>query len=168
MRDYPTLIDAVRDLPIQLIIGAGSPWSKFGVDIGQKEDLPSNVLVTSFTPLQMRELYRSATVVVVPVRPSSRSCGISVILEAWAMGRPVIATRTAGLASYINNGTNGLFVSPGDPQELRSRIEYLIDQPEEATSLGNNGYQYVQNIGNIDHYIETIATAAMRVAERSR
>lgn len=151
MRDYATLIEAVRGLPVQLIIGAGSPWSKFTFD--KQLEPPENVVVSTFDPMQMRELYRNANLVVVAVHPSRRTCGISVILEAWSMERAVVATRTIGLSHYVRDGQNGLFVNPRDPQDMRAKIQLLLTNTSEAKRLGLNGRQQVERENAIEKIV---------------
>lgn len=167
MRDYETLIEAVRGLPVRAVIGAGSPWSKFRFDIAGGRDLPENVQVSSFTPVQMRELYRAADLVVMPVKPTARACGMNVVLEAWAMERPVIASRTVGLPDYIQAGETGRFVTPGNVDELRAAILDLLADPAEAARLAANGYQHVQTELNLDHFVENLGATLTSVARQS-
>lgn len=159
MRDYATLIAAVRGLPIQVIIGAGSPWSKMRFDQGARPDLPPNVTVSSYAAAQMRELYRSAALVVVPLHPTLRSCGITVVLEAWAMARPVLATRTVGLSDYIENETTGVLVETKDAAALRAQIMRLLSDPEATARLGRNGYYRVANELNQGQFLTAVSQA---------
>lgn len=154
MRDYDTLIEAVRGLPLRLVIGAGSPWSHEAFSGG--DDLPENVTVSSFTPVQMRELYRSAAFVVVPVKPTLRACGMNVILEAWAMEKAVVASRTVGLLGSVREGEAALLVEPGDVEALRAAIEGLLKRPKEARRLGRNGRRIVLSELNLDRYLDRI------------
>lgn len=158
MRDYETLISAVRGLPITALICAGSPWAKVSYSVTEGE-LPENVIVRSFNALEMRELYRSAAFVVLPIKPTLRACGMNVVLEAWAMGRAVIASQTEGLQSYIEDKTTGYFVTPESVPELRSAIQQLILDPSEAQRLGENGYQKVTQELCMERYIETVWSA---------
>jgi glycosyltransferase involved in cell wall biosynthesis len=162
MRDYDTLLDAIKDIPLQVIIAAGSPWSKFRFDEAKRE-IPDNVIVQRFSPGEMRELYRKANLIVVPVRPTMRSCGITVVLEAWAMERPLIASGTEGLVDYIQNGETGLMVSPGDTAALRSAITDLLDNPDKAKKLAKNGHQHVMDKLNMDNYIAGIGEIVLNL-----
>jgi len=154
MRDYATLIEAARGLPVSLVIAAGSPWSHFRFHY--QRPLPPNVHVSSFTPAQMRDLYRSALFVVVPVKPTLRTCGITVVLESWAMGKGVIASRTVGLLDYAENGETALFVRPGDVEDMRAKIGYLLEHPDEAARLGRNGRERVEADLNLDRFMDLI------------
>ena len=166
MRDYDTLIEAVDGLPIQVVIGAGSPWSK--MDYEHRADaLPRNVMVSSFTPIEMRELYRGAELVVVPVMPTLRACGMNVILEAWAMQKPVVASSTDGLSSYMADGTTGLFAEPQNAEDLREKIIYAMSHPGEARAWGMNGWQRVNTELNLECYLDEVMSAAANLLDEN-
>jgi glycosyltransferase involved in cell wall biosynthesis len=162
MRDFDTLIKAVQNLPVSVLICAGSPWAKVGHQISSA--LPANVIVRSFKREEMREVYRGAAFVVLPIKPTLRACGMNVILEAWSMGRGVIASQTEGLKSYIQHEHTGLFVPPGDVEALRSAICYLLEDPEAAQRLGNCGQQIVRQEFCLERYIESAEAALLRAA----
>jgi len=64
-----------------------------------------------------------------------------IVLEAWARQRPVVAYRIGALAETIDDGVNGLLVSPGDTAGLAQAIERLGKNPEEARQMGMAGYK---------------------------
>lgn len=155
LRDYATLCKAVQDLPIQVLIGAGSPWSRGGFNL-KPEEVPANVQISAFNALQMRELYRSAALVVVPVVPTTRACGISVALETLAMARPLIVTATEGLASYFEDGVSAAMVPAGDVAALRARIVALLENTPEAEALAQRGHELVTQHYPLERMIDTL------------
>lgn len=166
LRDYETLIEAVRGLPVSVVIAAGSPWSHARyVGVGR---LPANVTVASYTPVEMRELYRSASLVVVPVLPTMRACGMNVVLEAWATGKGVVASRTEGMSAYLDDGETALLAEPGDAVDLRAKIVRLLNDPSEARRLGANGRARVEDELNLDRYLETVREAIESVVAAGR
>ena len=58
------------------------------------------------------------------------------MLEAMALGRPVIATGVGGVSSVIRDGETGLIVPPQSSSELARRIVELLDQPDRARAIG--------------------------------
>jgi glycosyltransferase involved in cell wall biosynthesis len=58
------------------------------------------------------------------------------ILDAMALGRPIVATRAGGIPELIENGVEGLLVPPRDPEALAGRIAELLDDPAAAARLG--------------------------------
>ncbi|HSG39988.1 MAG TPA: glycosyltransferase, partial [Thermoanaerobaculia bacterium] len=54
----------------------------------------------------------------------------NVVLEAMALGTPVVATAAGGTAELIQDGVHGLIVPPGDPARLREAIELALADRE--------------------------------------
>lgn len=63
----------------------------------------------------------------------------NVVIEAWAHGAPVIATRSDGPAGLITHGGTGLLVQIGDANALADAIAQLIADPQYAARLAANG-----------------------------
>ena len=59
-----------------------------------------------------------------------------VILEAMAMGRPVIVPRKAGALDIVDEGRTGLFFEPGNARDLAEKIQSLVERPDEMARLG--------------------------------
>lgn len=58
------------------------------------------------------------------------------VLEAMAMGKPVIASGHGGPCEMVVHGTTGFLYPPNDPRALSDRICELIDDPEQRLSMG--------------------------------
>jgi glycosyltransferase involved in cell wall biosynthesis len=151
LRDYPTLVEAVRGLDVDVVIAAASPWSK-RADSSAGIDLPVNVEARGFNLFDLRQLYADATLVVVPLVETDFQAGITTILEAMAMGKAVICTRTSGQIDTIVDGENGRYVPAEDAPALRSAIEELLGNAGEAARLGVAGQQWVRQHADIEVY----------------
>jgi len=83
------------------------------------------------------------------VLPSvSESFGV-VLLEAQAVGLPIVATDVGGVSQALIDGTSGFLVSERDVGALAERIEYLIKNPELWPKMGKRGREYVEMNYNI-------------------
>jgi len=60
------------------------------------------------------------------------------ILEAGAVGLPVIATDVGGTKELIISHQTGLLIPPRNPAALRQAIEYLVENPDQAQRLAGN------------------------------
>lgn len=84
----------------------------------------------------MREVFAAAHIVALP----SLGEGLpTVLLEAAASGRPIVATDVPGCRDVVSNGVNGLTVPPRDASALAAAIETLILKPELRRSMGLAG-----------------------------
>lgn len=77
---------------------------------------------------------------------TSRSEGMPLaVLEAWAAGVPVVASRVGGLPELIEEGVNGLMFEAGDDPTLAIHLEHLLLDLEQARALGAAGRQTVRS-----------------------
>ena len=65
----------------------------------------------------------------------------NVILEAMAVGVPVIATRVGGIPDLVKDGETGLLVEPGSVDELTQGIKKLIEDDDLRKKLANNSFE---------------------------
>ena len=150
-RDYPTLIEAVRELDVDVVIASASPWSK-RADNAQAVDLPANVTVTSFTQGELRDQMQASDIVVMPLLPVDFQAGVTTILEAMAMARPVICSSTVGQMDVVVDGETGRYVPPGDVAALRRAIEDLLADPDLAAAMGRRGRALVEQRADVRAY----------------
>lgn len=155
-RDYATLIEAVRDLDLEVVITASSLWSKRRSSTADRE-LPPNVRVGRLTMRELRDTYAAAAVIVVPLVEVDFQAGITAILEGMSMARAVICSRVAGQTDTIVDGVTGLYVPPGDVDAMRQAIDRLLSDPDEADRLGRNARDWVVEHADIDVYADVIS-----------
>ena len=141
-RDYPTLLNAIDDQFVRIISRQRIPDNLLG----------SNVQVSSeHSFLELRNIYRGARFVVVPLHDVDQPSGQSVALQAMACGRAVIITCTQGLwePQYMRHQETCYLVNPGDVQNLRETISYLCANPEEVEKVGANARRLVESRYNV-------------------
>ncbi|MCX7791081.1 MAG: glycosyltransferase family 4 protein [Chloroflexaceae bacterium] len=157
-RDYPTLLRAFAGLDADLIIAPESRWSRRS-DSSASLPLPPNVRRDPFLDFeQLRLRYAASRFVVIPLYPVDFQAGVTSILEAMAMGKAVICTRTNGQSDVVVDGQTGLYVPPGDPLALRAAVQHLLTHPEEAERMGRAGRRRVERHLTIERYVARIAS----------
>jgi glycosyltransferase involved in cell wall biosynthesis len=86
------------------------------------------------------------------VLPVTRPEGLGgVLLEAMAVGVPVIATRLGGPLEIIEDHVSGLLVEPRQPIQLAQALAELLDNPQLSHSLGYTGRRVVEQRFDVAH-----------------
>jgi N-acetylglucosaminyldiphosphoundecaprenol N-acetyl-beta-D-mannosaminyltransferase len=76
------------------------------------------------------------------VLPARKPEGLgNVLIEAMALGKPVVGTRLGGIPEIIEDGKNGFLVQPNDPEALAQALEPLLTDPELRRKMGEQGRQ---------------------------
>lgn len=163
-RDYPTLMEAVKGLDIEVVIAAGSPWSK-RADTTADQEIPNNVLVRRFTQFELRDLYAQSAFMVMPLFNVEFQAGVTALLEAMAMEKAIICSATPGQTDVVVEGETGLYVPPEDPSALRAAIVKLLDNPEEAARMGENGRQRIVSYMSLERYVERLNQYIISVSQ---
>ena len=76
------------------------------------------------------------------------------LLEAMAMGVPVVATAVDGSKELVLDGETGLLVPSQNVMALAKAIEYMIENPEKAKEMGNAGRKRIRNKYSLQRNIE--------------
>jgi len=160
-RDYPLLAQAVADTGVDVVV-LGSASSVEGVEF------PPNVTVLTDEPYERYlELLYGCDFVIVPLSDSKSSRGQVVILEAMAVGKPVIATDGVGTVDYIDTGDNGVLVPPDDPEALRSAVTRLGTDAALRARLSRSALEQIPR-HTFRHYIQTILRLVQETVSNPR
>jgi glycosyltransferase involved in cell wall biosynthesis len=159
MRDYATLIEAMRGLDIPCRISArpgrakGKRLTTLGTILAGGR-LPANVSVgTPRSYVEGRDLYARARFVVIPLLPTDVDHGGTAIMESMAMGKAVITSRVAGQVDFVVDGETGLYVAPQDPAALREAIQFLWSHPEVAARMGQAGRKRIEERYTLEQFV---------------
>ncbi len=142
-RDYEFLVRAWhKDWPelklltkrtIRTLLPENVKWIAGGYEGGVSDD-------------ELRELYRGAMAVVVPLIESSQPSGQSVALQAMACGTPVVMARTEGFwePGAFLHGENISYYECGNPEDFASVVNHLVSSADLCEQLGREARQMVE------------------------
>jgi Glycosyl transferases group 1 len=162
-RDYETLVEAARGAAWRLTIVTRRPLPPATPD---NVTIIRGAYAEGVSDAELRDLYRNASCVVVPLKSGLQPSGQSVTLQAMACGTPVVLTRTPGLfdAARLRDGEQLLLVDPGDPAALREAIERLLTDPLVRVRQAKAGLAYVRRHGRIEEFAGRLERLCERVA----
>jgi glycosyltransferase involved in cell wall biosynthesis len=145
-KGHDTLTEAVRHLPdhVSVVSIGGEKWDgdldrvraasvQAGVDhrlrfLGRRSDALAFIAAAD-----------------VYVNPADHEGLPVTILEAMALGRPVVATAVGGVPSVVRDGETGILVQPQQPKELAAAIRRLLTSPSRAREMGSRGRRLVED-----------------------
>ena len=114
-----------------LIIGEGSIVAKLHEQAKEKK-VYDNIIFTG----RRRDIPDILSCIDIFVMPSIAEGLPNALLEAMAMGKPIVATEVGGIPEVIKNGVNGLLVPPRDPIALATAMKGLIGNDRLAAQMG--------------------------------
>jgi glycosyltransferase involved in cell wall biosynthesis len=164
--------DPRRDFDLLAVVAARRPeWRVRIVATADRSrllgTLPANVVLeTDISLEQVRDRLAEARVVALPVRDNSYSGATTVLLQAMAMGKPVVVSRTEAIAyGYgLEDGVNCRLVEPGDANAFERAVLDLLADERAAAGLGSRARETVERRYSWDRYTDAIRETLTRVA----
>jgi glycosyltransferase involved in cell wall biosynthesis len=158
-RDYPTLINAVKDMVgLTVKLAAASPWSKHSNET-ERVALPDHVTARRYPYDELRDLYAASQLVAVPLYENDFQAGVTTLLEAMAMGKPVIITQTTGQTDVVTHGVNGITVPPGDVAAWKAAIQKLREDDDLRQRIGASARQWVEENASLTLWVQNMMQA---------
>lgn len=121
--------------------------------------VPANVALETNVPLEtVRERIAAARVVALPVRDNSYSGATTVLLQAMAMAKPVVVSRTDAIARgyELHDGVNCRLVEPGDVDAFEQTLLETLTGADAATSLGIRARETVERNFSWERYTDAL------------
>jgi glycosyltransferase involved in cell wall biosynthesis len=78
------------------------------------------------------------------VSASRREAAARVIFEAMACRKPIISSRTNSGNDYVRHGETGFLFDVGDSKDLATKLDLLLENPERARKMGEEGFQWLE------------------------
>jgi glycosyltransferase involved in cell wall biosynthesis len=155
-RDWPTLFEAFDKLnkKIELVIIGKKDFSKKEL---KGLSLPKGVRTIPFSPFETFLQYiASSLFVILPLPYRAHAHGQMSLLESMALGKAVIVAKTPGITDYVEDSETALFYELANPIDLKEKIEFLLNNPNEIKRLGINARKSVDLFYNEKNMAQNI------------
>ncbi len=158
-RDFETLLEAVSDLDIDVIFRTSKAPQR----------RPGRARITHISNrisfIELRALYGSASICVVPLHRTLNCSGVSSMLEAMAMGVPLIVSENPPISDFYVADATAVVVPPNDPASLRDAIVALRAAPARASALAAEARLMVEAKFSNEAFAARFAAAISRVVQ---
>lgn len=121
-------------------------------ELAERLGVRRNVIFAGFRPDALR-IMAACDVFVLP--SLSESFGI-VLLEAMALGKPVVASRVGGIPEVFQDGVQGFLVEPRNPRHLAEKTLELLQDAGLRDRMGQQGIRRVRDKFDIRHTVEAV------------
>lgn len=151
--------EQLRGVPLK-IVGTGPLESDLREHVEEKG--LKNISLMGFKAGKEKwELLRNSRFVVLP--SEWYEAFPMVILEAYAVGKPVVASDLGGLPDIVRNGKSGILFRPGSIADLTEKVRYLTERPAEIEAMGRYGRQLVETEYGPEPAYQTLMTIIDKV-----
>lgn len=143
IRAYPALKQRFPRSRI-LVVGPEGRHGQQYREYAERHDMRDIVFIGRVSDDELLRYYKTCDVFCAPAI-SGESFGI-VLIEAMAMGKPIVATAIDGYRQVVRHGTHGVLVPPRQPLALANALADLLEQPDlrarYATQARHDAAQY--------------------------
>jgi len=149
------LVDAVKGLDIVLkVIGSGPLEGDLKVKVINEQT--DNVKFLGYkTGDELKNEIKKSMAIILPSEWYENNP--RTVLESFALGKPVIGARIGGIPELVIDGKTGYTFETGNVEDLRDKIEDLINNPMKISEMGRNARKFVEeNFNSEKHYQELI------------
>ena len=163
LKDQAVVLQALSEVttPVRLVLAGVEPGQQL-LKLAMK--VPTHHAV-SFVPFSsdILPLYQLLDLVLLPTRMEGLS---QALLEAMALGKPVIGSAASGNLDLIADGVDGLLVPPMDPRAWARAIEDLLQDRERAARLGAAARRTARETFSLDRTIASTRSLYQEILSR--
>jgi len=164
------VIEALRILRdkcnVKLVVLGDGPMRKEWENLVERYNLKDIVKFKGYVSHEEKLYYLSKCRAL--VLPSTFEGFGIVILEAWALRKPVIVVDVEPLNRIVEHGFNGFIVKKNSATTLAEYIRLLMSNEELSRRLGNNGYRTLIERYSIDRYVHEMEELYMKITSENK
>ena len=147
-----------------ILVGDGILKDRFEIFVKQ-QNLQKRVHFTGLVEPEKIPYFASA--IDIGVHTSLREGLPRAVVQILAAGKPVIAFDIDGAREVIRDGLNGFLIPAKNEAILEKRLRFLIEQPEEAKSMGERGQKMVLEEFSVDKMLAKIEKLYFNILKES-
>ena len=149
LRDFKTLIDAFNNTGLPLTLYAQKEQEGLFANIRRKENIDLH-FGERLMPYELSLLVAQSQCVCICCQPSNYTVGLTTVVEALALGKPILCTRNPQMPMDLEAEGCGIYLEPYDTTGWERAIHYISDHPEEAKEMGRKGRLLAEKYYNVE------------------
>ena len=165
-RDFATLLKAFAEtgLPVEVFTTPDPEYQTLLKAYEAYSNIQVHFTVGILPHMLATEVCRSRFVVIC-CQDFPYTVGLTTLVEAFALGLPVVCTRNPKFEMDIEKEGVGIYVDYNDVEGWKQAITYLYTHPEEARQMGHNGRNLAEREFNLEHYTYELSVILKNMAK---
>ncbi|MDD3013676.1 MAG: glycosyltransferase family 4 protein [Candidatus Gastranaerophilales bacterium] len=154
-KGLPLLLEAMTNLKSHrlLIVGDG-PQRNYLEQLKEQYNLDNVEFLGKLYGEDLNNIVKNSRFVVIPSTWFENSP--NVLLESYALGKPVLAANIGGIPEYVEENINGLLYKYDCLKELTEKIDYLMNNPDFCTNMGKEARNIVEQKYNPENHYQQV------------
>jgi glycosyltransferase involved in cell wall biosynthesis len=165
---------------VQLVLGGfcTEELRKKIQDLIQELNIAEKVTILEFLTRQEVIKYITHADILVMMRSrdlESDASYPSKLTEFLATGKPVVSVNVGEISDFLKDGENSFLVEPGNPEELADKLDFIINNYEQAKQIGQKGKELTQTVFNYNYqakrmigYINSLNNGSSLVVQNAK
>lgn len=156
LRDYKTLTEAFNNTGLPLTLFTQKQQEGMFTDLEIKDNIDL-CFGERLMPYEIALLVTKSQCVCICCRQSNYTVGLTTVVEALALGLPILCTRNPQMPMDLEAEGCGIYLEPYDTKGWEQAIRYIYDHPEEAKEMGRKGRLLAEKYYNVEQCAKEVA-----------
>ncbi len=156
-----TLLDAVKGLDVQLQIVGDGPIKQDLENKAANKNINNVSFLGYKTGDQLQEIIKRCIATITPSEWYENNP--RTVIESFALGKPVIGANIGGIPELVIDGQTGYIFQPGNADDLRAKIEQLLNDPDKIIEMGQAARRHVEQNNNPEKHYQQL----MRIYDKA-
>ena len=161
LRDYKTLTEAFNNTGLPLTLYTQKEQKGAFANLKIKDNIDLN-FGERLMPYELSLLVAQSQCVCICCQPSNYTVGLTTVVEAMALGKPILCTRNPQMPMDLEAEGCGIYLEPYDREGWERVIRYIAEHPEEAKEMGRKGRLLAEKYYNVEQCAREVAEIIRR------
>lgn len=148
LRDYETLLMAFQETGLPLTLYAEKKRQAYFEELHPGENIKMHYGDRPI-PHEIALMVAQSRCVCICCQESNYTVGLTTVVEALALGLPILCTRNPQMPMDIETEGCGFWIEPQDVEGWKEKLRYIADHPEESKAMGQRGRALAEQYYNI-------------------
>ena len=161
LRDYETLLKAFHETGLPLTLFVQKRRQAYIESLRPKENIDLHY-GDRLMPHEIAQVVAKSRCVCICCQESNYTVGLTTVVEALALGLPILCTRNPQMPMDIEAEGCGFWLEPKDVEGWKEKLRFIADNPEQAETMGKRGRALAERYYNIKQCGKEVANIIKR------